>query len=597
MTRLGFMGRNGFAAAGIFALLLMGACGGKSSAGDPDSGTNNNQNNNQTPECGNDLFEAGEECDGSDLGRATCESLNLGSGDLACTSDCIFDVTGCSEQAECGNDLLEYPETCDGSDLGGLSCDSLGFVGGTLLCSVDCEPDTSQCETCGNGAIDGDEQCDGGELGGASCASLGLGTGDLACGAECLFDTSGCSVQPVCSDGVAQGAELCDGDDLRSQTCASLGYGTGDLGCTGDCAWDLSGCQWCGNGVADTDEDCEGEDLKESDCTDAGFDGGTLACAQNCVFDTSLCHNCGASDTTAPTSSNHVPAPETLGAPGDTVIAVDLYDACGVDPDAISMRITIQPKMGPAQVLSVTPTVTGSGTNVTASYQHPSDFPAGAVVTVLLAAADMNTNTLTETWRFSIRDRMSLYTSSSGVGPMVNAIDQAHPDTNYSGFTDSFLVGGAAGYEVRMLIRFAPAVPAGPIFAGRLDLGICPPWPPTTPVVTSIECFRLNVDSAANQATWNLRRTNPSEVAWGSPGANAVPGDRQGVAAATMDPGTASSAYTYVSDDVLPLLLEWQGGAGYHGILCTVPVGQVPICGSYGNLPPLIELEYGPSLP
>jgi hypothetical protein len=45
--------------------------------GDDDSGGNfNNQNNNNTAGvCGNDIMEAGEDCDGTDTGPSTCASL------------------------------------------------------------------------------------------------------------------------------------------------------------------------------------------------------------------------------------------------------------------------------------------------------------------------------------------------------------------------------------------------------------------------------------------------------------------------------------------------------------------------------------------
>jgi hypothetical protein len=38
-----------------------------------------------------------EWCDGADLGNATCESRGLGTGTLRCTSDCVFDTSGCSD--------------------------------------------------------------------------------------------------------------------------------------------------------------------------------------------------------------------------------------------------------------------------------------------------------------------------------------------------------------------------------------------------------------------------------------------------------------------------------------------------------------------
>jgi len=41
--------------------------------------------------------EVGEDCDGTDLGGATCESLSLhfDGTTLPCNSSCGFDVTGC----------------------------------------------------------------------------------------------------------------------------------------------------------------------------------------------------------------------------------------------------------------------------------------------------------------------------------------------------------------------------------------------------------------------------------------------------------------------------------------------------------------------
>jgi hypothetical protein len=49
-----------------------------------------------------------ENCDGPDLGRATCKSLGFGGGTLACTSACTFDITGCSV---CGDD--PHIEACE----------------------------------------------------------------------------------------------------------------------------------------------------------------------------------------------------------------------------------------------------------------------------------------------------------------------------------------------------------------------------------------------------------------------------------------------------------------------------------------------------
>jgi len=49
------------------------------------------------PVCGNNIFEIGEQCDGTDLNGQTCTSLNPGwTGTLSCQSNCIYDTSGCS---------------------------------------------------------------------------------------------------------------------------------------------------------------------------------------------------------------------------------------------------------------------------------------------------------------------------------------------------------------------------------------------------------------------------------------------------------------------------------------------------------------------
>ncbi|HIH17543.1 MAG TPA: hypothetical protein HA282_04485 [Nanoarchaeota archaeon] len=47
------------------------------------------------PVCGNNIMEPGEQCDGDDLGGATCSSLGFTGGSLGCTSTCMFEVNQC----------------------------------------------------------------------------------------------------------------------------------------------------------------------------------------------------------------------------------------------------------------------------------------------------------------------------------------------------------------------------------------------------------------------------------------------------------------------------------------------------------------------
>ncbi len=132
----------------------------------------------------------------------------------------------------CGNGVLDPGEQCDGTQLGAASCTSLGYASGTLACSADCTFDTSQCVAalCGDGVVEHGEACDPGGIGGAppsfggaTCASLGFpGGGNLTCVPDCtaIITAAHCSltVTRPCTSGA---------DCPAGETCAP--------GCTGEC--------------------------------------------------------------------------------------------------------------------------------------------------------------------------------------------------------------------------------------------------------------------------------------------------------------------------------------------------------------------------
>lgn len=152
-------------------------------------------------ECGNDVVDDGEQCDGTDLGGETCASLDYYGGTLACNNDCTRDLTSCQAAGRCGDSTINGPEDCEGTNLGGEDCASQGYIDGVLACAGDCTFDFASCDSagvCGDGEINPpDELCDGTNLGGETCQSQGRNGGQLNCWPvgdinQCTFDTSAC---------------------------------------------------------------------------------------------------------------------------------------------------------------------------------------------------------------------------------------------------------------------------------------------------------------------------------------------------------------------------------------------------------------------
>jgi len=249
--------------------------------------------------CGDGFIDPAEECDGSNLQGQTCESLghyNL-NGTLSCTATCEYDRADCG--GRCGDGVIEGErgEQCEGGNLGGATCESQGYAGGSLTCDSACHLDTSTCESrCGDGVVTAPhEDCEGDDLAGGTCQTQGFYTGTLRCGADCRYDTGDCDES--CGDGVIQGlhGEVCDGLLLDGETCLRLGYYGGELLCAADCrSLDEAPCQAvgrCGDDLIQGDhgETCDGTNLGGQDCTDLGFDRGALTCEDGCRFDESAC--------------------------------------------------------------------------------------------------------------------------------------------------------------------------------------------------------------------------------------------------------------------------------------------------------------------
>jgi len=99
-----------------------------------------------TDACRNEYLNSGESCE---VYAPTCVNLGISSAHRASCFDCDINTDSCyTAQQVCGNNVWESGEECDGTDR--QSCGDIGFTGGVTACNVNCTLDTRSCS--GGGA-------------------------------------------------------------------------------------------------------------------------------------------------------------------------------------------------------------------------------------------------------------------------------------------------------------------------------------------------------------------------------------------------------------------------------------------------------------
>lgn len=141
------------------------------------------------PGCGDGSLEPPEECEGLDLGGATCQSEGFDAGSLTCRPSCTLDVGHC-----CLDECSSGTTNCSANTMTTCTVGPDGCTQWTNpeACQYGCLGNVCNNVGCGDGSIDTGEDCDGDDLGGANCGSLGYDGGTLACGGSCFFDESSC---------------------------------------------------------------------------------------------------------------------------------------------------------------------------------------------------------------------------------------------------------------------------------------------------------------------------------------------------------------------------------------------------------------------
>jgi hypothetical protein len=231
--------------------------------------------------------------------------------------------------AVCGNDVAEAPEVCDGTDLQGVTCADFGLTGGTLACNATCNnwEDITGCT--GGPPVPEGWTCVPQYYGAADGCDCGCGVRDPDCADDTLASCDYCGVEgscsplspfvwncpgdidpaqnwlclggtAVCGNDVAEVPEVCDAADLQGVTCADFGFDGGTLACNATCDnWDFTGCT-SGPPVPDG-WTCIPEYYGAADGCDCGCGVRDPDCADDTV---ASCDYCGALGSCSPIYSS-----------------------------------------------------------------------------------------------------------------------------------------------------------------------------------------------------------------------------------------------------------------------------------------------------
>ena len=259
--------------------------------------------------CGDSNLEPGEQCDDGNL-----------NDDDGCSATCQLEIYNC------GNNIKEGIERCDGADFGSLSCNDYGYSNpNQLTCSPDCFSfvATSCTATCGDSINEPGEECDDGNL----------INGD-GCSATCVSEIDN-DLQP----NYIRGIIIIDGNPAPQNTSYAVAVTTGEnLGETFiDKVDDDIPAFLTGNGYFDTRDQTifsTGETFRISAAACGGYVEGQFELGGNGDFEGNITELTCISP---PVITNIInPAPTEID---EVIISADVFDNSAVNSVLINFSV------------------------------------------------------------------------------------------------------------------------------------------------------------------------------------------------------------------------------------------------------------------
>jgi hypothetical protein len=260
------------------------------SATDPDTtGTDTTPTDN----CGNDMVDADEECDGTDLDGKSCPDIDAGyiGGTLACGATCTFDASAC--ELSPGVALVMLNElTSESIVASGMNNDAIEIYNGGGVAAdisgwkISDDPTLPGAKTY---VFPAGTMIDGGEFLVLLSYDMVSGTGDLPFG---IANDESETISLADADGVILDQVMVDGQKARVSYCRIPDASGPWFQCEQTFgAENVVAATACGNDVIEDAEQCDGTELGGATCEGLGlgYSGGTIGCTLGCNLDADAC--------------------------------------------------------------------------------------------------------------------------------------------------------------------------------------------------------------------------------------------------------------------------------------------------------------------
>jgi hypothetical protein len=281
----------------LLALALIAACAAPAGDTDTAADTADTEDTDKpyTGDCGNDILEDGEACDGAELGAQQCADVNPSyiGGALVCAASCTLDASGCTLAPDSAlvtlNELTSeavlagpFMGTGDAIELHNGGTRAADLSGWKLSDDAAFPAEKTYVFPPGSALGPGeftvliarDELTMAGEL--------PFGLNDKNVETVTLADADGDPVDSVLVDGYKAAVSFCRLPDAIGawEQCEQTFGRQNQLAATA-----------CGNGKLEAAEACDGEALAGQTCAGLalGYDAGTLGCTPKCRFDARNC--------------------------------------------------------------------------------------------------------------------------------------------------------------------------------------------------------------------------------------------------------------------------------------------------------------------